>query len=176
MDKKIIPALAAALMIGAAPMAMAQSGATQPQGTVQVPPTQPGAVEDLQRASPELIDAMPEVETVALDEERVREVLEARGVTDIQDIEREDGFFTARATWYGEDVELRVDGVTGVIVEPRALNENQIAYRLEQEGFTEISEIERNGEIFTATAERDDKRYEITLDAFTGAIVEEREA
>lgn len=181
MQKKTMLALSAALMIGAAPAAIAQVGTTGEAGAGQAPGAMqqaPGTVMPLERMPPANVDAMPQIETrAALDEERVRELLEARGVTGIEDLERtDDGFFTASATWYGEDVDLRIDGVTGVIVEPERLNEDQIAYLLEEEGFSEVSDIEREGEVYTATAERDDSEYRVRVDARTGAVIEEEGA
>ncbi|MFN3689025.1 hypothetical protein [Salinarimonas sp.] len=179
MQKKTLIALSAALMIGAAPAAIAQVGTTGEAGAGQAPGMQqPGTVMPLERMPPATIEAAPQIDTQAtIDEERVRELLEARGVTDVEDLERgDDGFYTASATWYGEDVDLRIDGVSGVIVEPERLNEDQIAYVLEEEGFSEVSDIEREGEFYTATAERDDSEYRVRVDARTGAVIEEEEA
>lgn len=167
MDRKGLTAIAAALMLSVAPAAYAQTA-------TPVAPTAPAAPQTAPQAVPQ---AEPQAApTSAMSENEIRSMLEERGMAEIADFERDGVEYTTRATWFGEEVDVRVDTVTGMVVEPEYVNEDQVTYLLEEEGYSEVSGIERDGEFVTATAERDDAEYKIRVDARSGAIIEEEEA
>ena len=85
--------------------------------------------------------------------------------------------YTATATRFGEEMDLRVDASTGNIVDPRELKKDQIETLLDDEGYSEVVIFERDGEYgnYYASAEKDDEvsppRGQTPL---SGRIVNER--
>lgn len=177
MPTKALTALAAALMIGAAPAALAQTapqaapapGAPSPQietapGDHVQPGVQPGPV------------PFQDTGVTPMTEPQMREVLAERNVTDITRLEREAGVYHVEGTWFGKETTMRVDALTGAVIEPEFLDEEQVAHALEEEGYTDVADLERDEDHFTATAMRDDAEVRVRIDARTGHVVEEEEA
>jgi hypothetical protein len=120
---------------------------------------QPGATGTSQQAS--------------MNEEQVRGILSARGYSDISGIERDGDYFkVGEAKRYGRDVEdLRVNARTGQVRDEARLNEDQARNLLEQRGYSEISDVERDGDTITAKAKRDDREMRVRIDGNTGAVM-----
>jgi hypothetical protein len=59
-------------------------------------------------------------------------------------------------------------GVAGV------MNEQQVRDMLRQRGHSEIEDIERDGDRYTARARRSDEQVRLQVDARTGAVRERR--
>ena len=111
-----------------------------------------------------------------MSESQIRSILQARGFSDIDELQREGNAYTASAEWHGEDVDVRVDARTGRILSPTQLRENQVRNMLEEEGWSSVSNIERNGNVFLAEAERNGTKYEVSVDARTGTIIDQERA
>ncbi|WP_372624729.1 hypothetical protein [Falsiroseomonas sp.] len=105
-------------------------------------------------------------------EDRIRERLRARGYSDIEGLERDDGRYTADARRYGERVEdLRVDPRTGRVLNQSRLNEDQVRNMLDDRGWSDVGSIERNGNIISAQARRDGRTFDLLMNARTGEVL-----
>ncbi len=111
-----------------------------------------------------------------MSESRIRSMLQARGFSDIDELQRDGNAYTASAEWHGEDVDVRVDARTGRILSPTQLRESQIRNMLEDEGWSNVSNIERNGNVYLAEADRNGTKYEVSVDARTGTIIDQERA
>lgn len=59
----------------------------------------------------------------------------------------------------------------GIVTRPGpVLDEAQIKARLQEEGYTEVSELLLQGPSYEAKAHKDGRRFNLTVDARTGAI------
>jgi hypothetical protein len=110
-----------------------------------------------------------------LPEQAVRQVLEMRGMTDVEDLRREDLHFVGTADWYGEEVEFRIDAQTGEVLQPARMERAQIRAKLQDEGWRDVRDVERSGDTFFATATRDGDDYDLMLDSRTGNILAHRD-
>jgi Peptidase propeptide and YPEB domain len=52
----------------------------------------------------------------------------------------------------------------------QVLNENEIKAKLQEEGYTEVTELQLQGPSYEAKAHKDGRRYNLTVDARTGNI------
>jgi len=144
---------------------MAQGGAQGGQTGAQMGTTgqrggmQPGATGTTARAN--------------MNEEQIRGILSARGYTDISGIERDgDHFKVAEAKRYGRDVEdLRVNARTGQVQDEQRLNEDQARNLLQQRGYSDVRDVNRDGDTITAKAKRDDREMTVRIDTGTGAVM-----
>ncbi|GGC32672.1 hypothetical protein GCM10011504_08610 [Siccirubricoccus deserti] len=104
--------------------------------------------------------------------DQVRIVLQARGFTDIEGLERQGNDFVVRqAKRYGTPVrDLRLDAVTGQPREAPLLTEAQAREMLRDRGYTEVTEIGREGDTIHLRAVREGTPTEISIDARTGVV------
>lgn len=107
---------------------------------------------------------------------QVRAALEAQGYTNINDIEFDDGMWTADArSADGNRIELRIDAATGEIYpdeQVAQLSEADVQAQLSAAGYTNIHDVDYDDGVWKAEA--DDpagKDVEVRLDPKTGAIV-----
>jgi hypothetical protein len=110
-------------------------------------------------------------------EDEVRARLRAQGMRNVRDIERhnEHEYFAA-AEWFGEEVEARIDIRTGEILEPERLSEGQIRYKLEQEGWEDIRDVERGEDVVEVVADYNDESFQLRLDPQSGRLLQWRDA
>lgn len=108
-----------------------------------------------------------------MNEEQIRGILSARGYSEISGIERDgDHFKVGEAKRYGRDVEnLRVNARTGQVEDEARLNEDQARNLLEQRGYSEVSDVSRDGDAITAKAKRDGREMRVRIDGGTGAVM-----
>lgn len=111
--------------------------------------------------------------TAEMSEDQIRSVLQARGYSDLSGIERDgEHFKVGNAKRYGRDVEdLRVNARTGQVRDEARLNESQVRKLLEDRGYSEISDVERDDDNFTAKAKRDDREVNLRVNAETGVVM-----
>jgi hypothetical protein len=104
--------------------------------------------------------------------DQVRIVLQARGITDIEGLERQGNEFVIReAKRYGQPVrDLRLDAVTGQARETPMLTEAQAREMLRDRGYSDVTEIGRDGDTIRLRAVREGTPTEISVDARTGAV------
>ncbi|WP_158287871.1 PepSY domain-containing protein [Falsiroseomonas bella] len=108
-----------------------------------------------------------------MSEEEIRPRLRERGYSDIENLERNDGRFTADARRYGERVEdLRIDPRSGRVLNQSRLNEDQVKAMLSDRGWSNVRNIERDGNIIEAQARRDGRTYDVRLNARSGEILQ----
>lgn len=187
-------ALATLLMLGAPGLALSQGVSPQAPGSasggVQAQANQPpgatgqgGAANgqtmggQAQGGQAQSGQAMGGDTLAALSEDQLRSALEARGYSDIEGLERQDNNFrVAEAKRFGERVEdLRIDARTGQVQDEPRLTEDQARHLLRERGFSEVSDIEREGDIITASAEQDGNSVELRIDARTGMILQQQQ-
>lgn len=107
---------------------------------------------------------------------QVRASLEAQGYTNINDIEFDDGMWTADArSADGNRIELRIDAATGEVYpdeQVAQLSEADVQAQLSAAGYTNIHDVDYDDGVWKAEA--DDpagKDVEVRIDPRTGAIV-----
>jgi uncharacterized membrane protein YkoI len=138
----------------------------QPGTTAQRPGTQPGAA------------AGAATQDIRMSESQIQSILSARGYSDIEGMERDgDNFKISEAKRYGETVkDLRVDARTGQVHDEARLTEDQAKELLRERQFSDVSDVERDGNTITATAKQNDQKYEVRIDAETGTLTQQRAA
>lgn len=107
---------------------------------------------------------------------QVRETLEAQGYTHINDIEFENGMWTADArSADGNRIELRLDASTGEVYpdeQVAQLGEADVQAKLSAAGYTDIHDVDYEDGMWKAEADDPAGRdVEVQLDPKTGAIV-----
>lgn len=104
--------------------------------------------------------------------DQVRVVLQARGYSDVEGIERQGGDYVVRqAKRYGAPVQnLRLDALTGQPREAPPLTEEQARALLRDRGFTEVTEVGRDGDVIRLRAMREGTPTELSIDARTGTV------
>jgi hypothetical protein len=104
--------------------------------------------------------------------DQVRVVLQARGYSDIEGVERQgDEYVIRQARRYGQPVQgLKLDAVTGQPREAPPLTEAQAREMLRDRGFTEVTEIGRDGDVIHLRALREGTPTELSIDARTGTV------
>lgn len=118
-----------------------------------------------------LVQVEPEAE---MPEDAILRRLRGLGMIDIRSWRREGSSYRASAEWFGEDIDLLVDAVSGEIQQPERLNSRQIETVLRQNGWAKIRDIRRAGDTFQVEAERDGQPYHLNVDAETGRLRDSR--
>lgn len=108
------------------------------------------------------------------DQNEIERRLEARGFDEV-DVKLDDQNYTGSANWYGEEVDVIVTASTGRLVQPSEFSADQIKAKLEDEGYENVSEVEQDGEEFTARGDRFGEEMELRVNATTGGVVDPRE-
>ncbi|MCB5177333.1 hypothetical protein [Microvirga lenta] len=99
-----------------------------------------------------------------------RSLLREKGIRAIRNWRREGDVYRATAEWHGEPVELYVDVHTGDLKQPQRLKSSQVETMLRRQGWARVQEIKRSGDTFSVRAQREDKLYELKIDARSGHI------
>ncbi|WP_372624857.1 hypothetical protein [Falsiroseomonas sp.] len=72
---------------------------------------------------------------------------------------------------YGQDVEdLRIDARTGQVRDGKRLSEDQARNLLRDQGYSDVSDVSRDGDTITAKAKQGDREARLRIDANTGAV------
>ena len=121
----------------------------------------------------------------------LQRTLEGMGFTEVTDMVRRGRIHYARATWEGEQVDMRINTASGAITDENAVvadatqgrpgslvvpiqragaNEAQVASALEGLGYTDVSVTKREGRIFNASATWDGNAYDLRINIETGKI------
>lgn len=110
---------------------------------------------------------------VAMTDTQLETVLRARGYSDIQGMQRDGEVYRIeRAQRYGEEVsDLRIDAVTGQVHDEQ-LTEGQARSMLRQRGFSEVTEIRREGDMIHARGTRAGSPAAVTINARTGSVTQ----
>lgn len=119
-------------------------------------------------------------EKTELSMEQVIAKVKEQGYSDISEIEREDGRYCVEARdAEGKKVEIYVDAKTGEIVkkdkgDKADLSKDEVIAKLKEQGYPEVSKIEREGEsdqYWVMASDADGKKFELHVSAKTGEIV-----
>jgi hypothetical protein len=104
--------------------------------------------------------------------DQVRIVLQARGYSEVEGLERQGGDYLVRkAKRYGAPVQdLRLDALTGQPRDAPPLTEEQARTLLRDRGFTEVTEVGRDGDVIRLRALREGAPTELSIDARTGTV------
>lgn len=162
-------ALASIFAIGTYGMAMAQT----------VDPSRPGGASGgipAQAQSNQGQMGRTAGSTTHMSEDQIRTTMKARGYTDIEDLKRDgDTFKVGEAKRYGEDVEdLRVDASTGMVRDEKRLSEDQAKELLRDRGYSDVDDVERDGDTITAKAKRNDNEVRVRIDARSGTVTQQQ--
>lgn len=114
----------------------------------------------------------PPANPAYLTTDQVATVLRARGYSELSAVELEgETFRIPEAMRYGEKVEnLRIDALTGQPIDEPELTESQAGALLRERGYSEVTELGREGNILTLRAVRDGTPMELRVDARTGSV------
>ena len=155
-------ALATVLFLGAQGAVFAQASNSSQSG---------GAAGGAQ-SSQQMGSQMP-----AMSEQQVRTALKARGYSEIKDLKRSDDTFrVSEAKRYGEKVEdLRIDARTGMVQDEDRLNTDQAEKLLKDRGYSDVSDVERDGNTITANAEQNGNTVKLRIDAESGMVTQQQE-
>lgn len=165
--------LASALVLGGA---MATSADTLKARTAGMPKTVPGVTQQVDQ-------------TAATSAEAMRDKLMELGFTNVDKVEQSGDIYTTKAQWQGRWVELRIDHDHGGITyenignpvihvdkqadAPVGSSEAELRDELQRVGYSDVSNIEADGNVITAEASRYGQRVNLRIDAETGEVVEE---
>lgn len=120
------------------------------------------------------------------EEQQIRQMLEDRGYTDVGEIQR---LYRTTARRDGRQVAVTIDPQTGQVVADRGTrrsvagdpggraqralrDENDVRDLLNDQGYSRVSNIQRQGRDIVATAERDGQQVSVVIDQETGWIDE----
>jgi hypothetical protein len=180
-------ALATVVAIGLGP-ALAQapnpSSPGSARGGVMAQPTQPGGMPGMTQqgatsgatTSQGAASGGGSGQQSAMSEQQIRTALEARGYSNFSGMERDgDSFRISGAERYGKKVEdLRVDARTGQVRDEARLTEDQVRNMLSNRGFSDVSDVNRDGDTIRAKAKRDDREVTLRVDARTGVVSQQQ--
>lgn len=109
-------------------------------------------------------------------EEQVRNALKAHGYSDISGLERDgNNFKVNEAKRYGEKVEdLRIDASTGQVRGEKRLSEDQAKTLLRERGYSDVSDVKRDGNTINAKAKQNDREVRVRVDAQTGTVTQQQ--
>lgn len=166
-------AIATALFFGAQGVALAQG----------VNPGQPGSAaggmraQSTQQGQSQSPGQPAGSQMQAMSEQQVRTALQARGYSEIEGLERNDDTFrVSEAKRYGETVEdLRVDARTGMVRDEKRLSTDQAETMLKDRGYSDVSDVERDGDTITANAEQAGNKVKLRIDAKSGMVSRQQE-
>lgn len=116
------------------------------------------------------------------EEEQIRQLLEERGYSNVGPVQR---VYRTTAQRNGRDVAVTIDPQTGQVTadrgdrsqsnrsqQTRLRNEDDVRDLLNDEGYTRVTNIRRDGRDIRATAERDGQQVSVVIDSRSGWIEE----
>lgn len=104
-----------------------------------------------------------------MNEEQIRDLLEAKGYTDLVNLRRDGGIYSIDAAKrYGKPVSaIEVDAGTGQVGKQQPLDEAQIKSLLRRHGFMRVGDVRKENGLFTTQAERNGRLYDLQVDPVT---------
>lgn len=112
-----------------------------------------------------------------LSQDQLVNKLEDEGYDDVSELREAGDEFTATATRFDEEVDLRINRATGSVIDPRELSGDQVEQLLEDDDYSDITVFEREddyGSVY-AVADDDDETFLLEINPVTGEIVRELE-
>jgi uncharacterized membrane protein YkoI len=105
----------------------------------------------------------------------LKALLEVQGYANPRNLtlqDEEKKVYEAEAEQYGETIALRVDAVSGEVLEPRELTEAQIRNKLASEGYDAVDGFRREGNVYLATGRRDGQDIDLKVNPQTGDVLQ----
>ena len=152
-------------------------GAHGTAGAQAVNPGQPGSASGgVQAQTGMATPGGQQAGSARMSEDQVRGVLQARGYSDISGLERDgEAFKVKEAKRYGEKVEdLRINAATGQVRDEKRLSEDQAKKLLRDQGYSDVSDVKRDGDTIGAKAKRGDREMRLRVDARTGTVTQQQ--
>lgn len=111
-----------------------------------------------------------------MSEDQIRSALQARGYSEIDGLQRDgDTFKVKEAKRYGKEVEnLRIDASTGQVRDESRLGEDQARNLLRDRGYSDVSDVKRDGDTISAKAKQNDREVRLRVDARTGTVTQQQ--
>lgn len=103
-------------------------------------------------------------------QDQIRSHLNSRGFSNISGLSQDGNTYTGMADWYGEQVDFRVDGRNGFVIEPSHLTPSQVRTMLNEQGWDTVGNIQPQGTSYRVQASRNGTSYNLWIDARTGEI------
>jgi hypothetical protein len=103
-------------------------------------------------------------------QDRIRAHLQSRGFSNISGLAQDGNTYTGMADWYGEQVDFRVDGRNGFVIEPSHITQRQVRTMLSEMGWDAVNNIQQQGTSYRVQASRNRTPYSLWIDARTGEI------
>jgi hypothetical protein len=103
-------------------------------------------------------------------QDQIRSHLHSRGFSNISSLTQDGNTYTGMADWYGEQVDFRVDGRNGFVIEPSHITPSQIRTMLNEQGWDTVGNIQQQGTSYRVQASRNGTSYNFWIDARTGEI------
>lgn len=104
----------------------------------------------------------------------LKALLEVQGYSNLRNLSLQDEekqVYEAEAEQYGETIAMRIDAVSGKVLEPRELTEAQIRNKLASEGYDAVDNFRREGEIYLATTRRGGQDITLKVSPRTGDVL-----
>jgi uncharacterized membrane protein YkoI len=105
-----------------------------------------------------------------MSEASVKSLLQTRGYSEVDDIERDGQKFKADAKKNGEEVTLEIDSQGNI-----RLDEDSAEKLIQKEGFSDVSDIERKGNQYHASAKKDGDDVKVEVNAASGEVRERKD-
>lgn len=151
--------LAATFALGAPALALAQGTTAQPGNAggaagMSTPSKQTGSMQ-----------------SSTMSKDQIKNELQARGYSDIDNLDQKSDHYTADAKRYGkEEKNLHIDSHTGQISNQPKLTEDQVKNMLKKHGYSDVSDVKSQGNDFTADAKQNGQKMKLKVDAQSGVV------
>lgn len=96
--------------------------------------------------------------------------LQSRGYSNISGLTQKGNIYTGMADWYGEQVDFRVDGRNGFVIEQSHITQRQMRTMLNEMGCGAVDNIQQQGTSYRVQASRNGTPYSLWIDARTDEI------
>lgn len=103
-------------------------------------------------------------------QDQIRSHLHSRGFSNISGLAQDGNTYTGMADWYGEQVDFRVDGRNGFVIEPSHITPSQVQTMLNEQGWDMVGNLQEQGTSYRVQASRNGTSYNLWIDARTGEI------
>ena len=105
-----------------------------------------------------------------VNQDQIRSHLHSRGFSNISGLAQDGNTYTGMADWYGEQVDFRVDGRNGFVIEPSHITPSQVRTMLNEQGWDAVGNLQQQGTRYRVQASRNGTSYNLWIDARTGEI------
>ncbi|MFC1458563.1 hypothetical protein ACETIH_18020 [Microvirga arabica] len=103
-------------------------------------------------------------------QDQIRSHLHSRGFSNISGLAQDGTTYTGMADWYGEQVDFRIDGRNGFVIEPSHITPSQVRTMLNEQGWDMVGNLQQQGTSYRVQASRNGTSYNLWIDARTGEI------